>query len=178
MVASPTLFFGTAIRCRGLYIPHAQIEEAIAQSVRPLIFENKNNDYRYSCSGSCTLLAYKGTYFVFFTRHQSHMFSPEDIRVTKGSSTSRPFSFDKLYYVDERKDEEYEDIRALRIADQIHKTRAELGCSLVLTRCLHQSTQAGCQLQFACHRTSCPLIILRLIYVPQLLRSLAAMTPS
>jgi hypothetical protein len=126
MDASHPLLSGTAIKCRGLYVPHRNIDAALARSIRPLIFENDTPDYLYSRCGSCTLIEFNGEFFCLLTKHQHQGFALASIRIMKGFFGGASLAFDSFFSVEDSGGEEFEDVCALKIARSFHRTKLEL----------------------------------------------------
>lgn len=110
----------TSIRCRGLLVPHRAIPAVLARSVRPLLFENDDPNFQYSRRGSCSLVAYRGNYFVLFAEHQRGEDGPESIRIVRGFTGGPSLAVDTFLSVSASDGEEFEDIRALRVSCEHH----------------------------------------------------------
>lgn len=100
----------TSVRCRGLLVPHRAIASVLARSTRPLLFENDDPNYVYTKRGSCTLLAFHKEYFVVFTEHQRHGYSPAAIRIVQGFAGGPALATDTFIVVNPCGGEEIEDL--------------------------------------------------------------------
>lgn len=114
-----------SVTCRGVLVPCRALPSILARSVRPLVFENDDAEYRYSMRGSCTLLRSDDTYLAVFTEHQRQGQAPAQIRIVSGFSGGNCLAAETFLEVDPRDGEEYEDLRGLKIATARH-SREEL----------------------------------------------------
>lgn len=113
----------TAIKIGHIYVPYGALEEALASSVRPLIFGDEDGTGYYSKRGTCTLLNWRGGLFGFFTRHQLEgkvdldRQSPENIRIPMNNLGEANFPLKTLFNASKTDQaEEIEDICGVEIA--------------------------------------------------------------
>lgn len=103
---------------------------------RPLLFKNEDQDFPYSCGGTCFLVRYRGAVFVITTRHCLRDREIQKTLIGADAGTRDFLPFRRFHVIDPLEGEENDDWRDLAFFEVASTMLAAAGLGSHLKRAL------------------------------------------